>query len=121
MMFCVMIRRPPRSTLFPYTTLFRSDEIQGLAQLQIGKLAMGAVGFQVVDFREHAAQAADMDGLPSEFPLAHQDGQQREDFLRAAQGEGGNQDRAAALEHALDAGAETFDLRLPREAGRELP
>src|SRR5438876_1518156 len=22
-----MIRRPPRSTLFPYTTLFRSDEI----------------------------------------------------------------------------------------------
>src|SRR3989441_12837149 len=24
-----MIRRPPRSTLFPYTTLFRSDEDQG--------------------------------------------------------------------------------------------
>src|SRR2546421_4779380 len=24
-----MIRRPPRSTLFPYTTLFRSDDIQG--------------------------------------------------------------------------------------------
>src|SRR3712207_7605304 len=24
-----MIRRPPRSTLFPYTTLFRSDEQQG--------------------------------------------------------------------------------------------
>src|SRR5690554_153400 len=23
--FCFMIRRPPRSTLFPYTTLFRSD------------------------------------------------------------------------------------------------
>src|SRR2546429_9605804 len=23
-----MIRRPPRSTLFPYTTLFRSNEIQ---------------------------------------------------------------------------------------------
>src|SRR3712207_7907693 len=27
-----MIRRPPRSTLFPYTTLFRSE---GLASLQI--------------------------------------------------------------------------------------
>src|SRR5256885_11494874 len=26
-----MIRRPPRSTLFPYTTLFRSDD-DGLAQ-----------------------------------------------------------------------------------------
>src|SRR5690348_18106313 len=23
-MFCLLIRRPPRSTLFPYTTLFRS-------------------------------------------------------------------------------------------------
>src|SRR5256885_9509107 len=26
-----MIRRPPRSTLFPYTTLFRSHQIQVLA------------------------------------------------------------------------------------------
>src|SRR5258708_23672549 len=25
-----MIRRPPRSTLFPYTTLFRSQEARGL-------------------------------------------------------------------------------------------
>src|SRR5256885_8810381 len=25
-----MIRRPPRSTLFPYTTLFRSDDCQAL-------------------------------------------------------------------------------------------
>src|SRR3712207_8512150 len=28
--FFLMIRRPPRSTLFPYTTLFRSDEKLGL-------------------------------------------------------------------------------------------
>src|SRR5438094_9705365 len=27
--FFLMIRRPPRSTLFPYTTLFRSGGIQG--------------------------------------------------------------------------------------------
>src|SRR5256885_9142741 len=26
-----MIRRPPRSTLFPYTTLFRSDDAAGVA------------------------------------------------------------------------------------------
>src|SRR3712207_8694569 len=26
-----MIRRPPRSTLFPYTTLFRSDPVRGVA------------------------------------------------------------------------------------------
>src|SRR2546426_3685600 len=25
-----MIRRPPRSTLFPYTTLFRSDQAKGI-------------------------------------------------------------------------------------------
>src|SRR3989454_281534 len=28
--FFLMIRRPPRSTLFPYTTLFRSDLLVGL-------------------------------------------------------------------------------------------
>src|SRR6266550_5940830 len=27
--FFLMIRRPPRSTLFPYTTLFRSDVLDG--------------------------------------------------------------------------------------------
>src|SRR5271169_4610964 len=30
--FFLMIRRPPRSTLFPYTTLFRSDRSRGFAQ-----------------------------------------------------------------------------------------
>src|SRR6516225_10918650 len=30
--FFLMIRRPPRSTLFPYTTLFRSDFGAGLAR-----------------------------------------------------------------------------------------
>src|SRR2546422_4624096 len=29
-----MIRRPPRSTLFPYTTLFRSHTCQGCAEPQ---------------------------------------------------------------------------------------
>src|SRR2546426_4314923 len=28
-----MIRRPPRSTLFPYTTLFRSNEIRQAARM----------------------------------------------------------------------------------------
>src|SRR3712207_7194855 len=34
--FFLMIRRPPRSTLFPYTTLFRSRDLgaQGLRQRQ---------------------------------------------------------------------------------------
>src|SRR5260370_10275494 len=30
-----MIRRPPRSTLFPYTTLFRSQEFRGPLELPL--------------------------------------------------------------------------------------
>src|SRR3712207_8424040 len=33
-----MIRRPPRSTLFPYTTLFRSDPNLGVAAVPDGRL-----------------------------------------------------------------------------------
>src|SRR5260370_29237323 len=37
-----MIRRPPRSTLFPYTTLFRSEGVEAdvLAQLDVGSNAL---------------------------------------------------------------------------------
>src|SRR5258705_12394083 len=40
-----MIRRPPRSTLFPYTTLFRSDPRTGEARLRAADeaLARGAL------------------------------------------------------------------------------
>src|SRR3712207_7843965 len=36
-----MIRRPPRSTLFPYTTLFRSARSQRRWPCSIGPLAVG--------------------------------------------------------------------------------
>src|SRR3712207_8482034 len=36
-----MIRRPPRSTLFPYTTLFRSNEASGPAVTQVALAARG--------------------------------------------------------------------------------
>src|SRR2546430_13620296 len=42
-----MIRRPPRSTLFPYTTLFRSDDGQrrvGAAALGVARDRVGAAG-----------------------------------------------------------------------------
>src|SRR2546425_4008425 len=39
-----MIRRPPRSTLFPYTTLFRS---QDGSLVQTGGLGASASGFRV--------------------------------------------------------------------------
>ena len=50
--------------------LFQHDEVQGIAQLEVGILPMGAVRFQVVDFREDAAQAADVNGLRLELAFA---------------------------------------------------
>src|SRR2546425_6986679 len=53
--FFLMIRRPPRSTLFPYTTLFRSltvflpDAIQGL-RCRLRILAAQASGCQLDGF-----------------------------------------------------------------------
>src|SRR2546427_12453478 len=35
-----MIRRPPRSTLFPYTTLFRSYMMTGLVRPDGGRIAL---------------------------------------------------------------------------------
>src|SRR5258708_20306228 len=48
-----MIRRPPRSTLFPYTTLFRSREGSNLA-MESGRLAGQTVVHckEVEDFSE---------------------------------------------------------------------
>src|SRR2546425_13130056 len=39
-----MIRRPPRSTLFPYTTLFRSRELRGKT---MGVVGLGRIGGHV--------------------------------------------------------------------------
>src|SRR3989442_5014835 len=41
--FFLMIRRPPRSTLFPYTTLFRSERVGGQAG-GVGEIAAGRRG-----------------------------------------------------------------------------
>src|SRR4029077_21292528 len=45
--FVLMIRRPPRSTLFPYTTLFRS--IFAGDQLDVAVLALGFAENRVVN------------------------------------------------------------------------
>src|SRR5687768_18357609 len=39
--FVLMLRRPPRSTLFPYTTLFRSEEGSGQRPLAVGSRDRG--------------------------------------------------------------------------------
>src|SRR3712207_8194512 len=51
-----MIRRPPRSTLFPYTTLFRSAPASG--QTAVERLEVGALDFHgcVRSLQQRAAQ-----------------------------------------------------------------
>src|SRR3712207_6854947 len=57
MVFFLMIRRPPRSTLFPYTTLFRSRERPLDRAGVTGRRAFARVRGQPVD----PAQVADRD------------------------------------------------------------
>src|SRR3989442_13848891 len=40
-----MIRRPPRSTLFPYTTLFRSTKFSDETGVTIGSLAFSGLSY----------------------------------------------------------------------------
>src|SRR3712207_7553870 len=62
-----MIRRPPRSTLFPYTTLFRSqDGVAALQDLARGGHRVGVAG-AAVD-RERAQRVEE----PGDEPLAEQ-------------------------------------------------
>src|SRR3989475_10383835 len=55
-----MIRRPPRSTLFPYTTLFRSPQLH-LGQAEAGALHADAVVTGERDL-ETAAEGRAVDG-----------------------------------------------------------
>src|SRR2546427_4037039 len=42
-----MIRRPPRSTLFPYTTLFRSDPLPLLEGIHLGNFSVQACDIEL--------------------------------------------------------------------------
>src|SRR3989454_9245154 len=68
-----MIRRPPRSTLFPYTTLFRSEEAN--AALEGGHAAIfGVVHFAFWKY-EHAMAA--VDGFAGEAEAFSESGKDR--------------------------------------------
>src|SRR3712207_1258714 len=101
-----MIRRPPRATLFPYTTLFRSDQPH---VPYVGKLLLAAIADLDAD---HAVAGAKRQERPA--PVA-----------RAAKVRDHDDDAAAAGDHAcpIDALAERggtglFGVRLGAE-GRE--
>src|SRR5260370_17395946 len=59
-----MIRRPPRSTLFPYTTLFRSEE---------EPLAQGVILGRCQGLGDRADQGGPPGGVPGEQLLAGED------------------------------------------------
>src|SRR5258708_11500936 len=67
-----MIRRPPRSTLFPYTTLFRSD-VEALSRLPIAlpKGADGRVGFVPL------SSVATFETAPGPNQVSREDGKRR--------------------------------------------
>src|SRR2546427_8543265 len=56
-----MIRRPPRSTLFPYTTLFRSR-----LQMALIVALTGAAGF----LASHLLRLAGVDAMLLRYPMA---------------------------------------------------
>src|SRR5256885_3486798 len=57
-----MIRRPPRSTLFPYTTLFRSRPTRAAAEVTREELRAGAADLERV-VREHGPRLVAVVGL----------------------------------------------------------
>src|SRR5688572_31685868 len=71
--FFLMIRRPPRSTLFPYTTLFRSAKLgrtpanvaEALLQLELGGWIRAMPGARYVRVRseEHTSELQSQSNL----------------------------------------------------------
>src|SRR3712207_7766698 len=57
-----MIRRPPRSTLFPYTTLFRSAVQRVVDQQQLHRALLRLVGDRARELRLHRHAVGDRHG-----------------------------------------------------------
>src|SRR2546427_7922158 len=74
MIFFLMIRRPPRSTLFPYTTLFRSRDADAahLRRQGVGQVVAVQVGrgddVELLRSREHLLQRDVRDGVLDHDP-----------------------------------------------------
>src|SRR3712207_597072 len=62
--FCLMIRRPPRSALFPYTTLFRSTITRLISNSTRSRRAASAEGGTGADDCSNDVLAALLTGLP---------------------------------------------------------
>src|SRR5256886_13502583 len=58
-----MIRRPPRSTLFPYTTLFRSPHLNGLPYLDKPIVYFAAAAAAMERSEEHTSELQSQSNL----------------------------------------------------------
>src|SRR5260221_13530113 len=68
--FFLMIRRPPRSTLFPYTTLFRSDAITNIpARDARSKFVDVPGGVRTSDMRQRPLDAGPAVAHPNIKPV----------------------------------------------------
>src|SRR2546430_8260931 len=61
--FFLMIRRPPRSTLFPYTTLFRSTDPGALGSPRPGWVAAGRAADRAPRSEEHTSELQSQSNL----------------------------------------------------------
>src|SRR5258708_29910400 len=70
--FFLMIRRPPRSTLFPYTTLFRSPQVKAEIRkaLAIGRLQKAAQA--LLDENTEVAKSSSKDRKSTRLNSSHQ-------------------------------------------------
>src|SRR2546430_13382639 len=73
-----MIRPPPRSTLFPYTTLFRSQLLEGDAQLEASQVSTEAEVVATAEGHVLVGVAAEVDVGVGELVLVQVGGAQHE-------------------------------------------
>src|SRR5690242_20830171 len=66
--FFFMLRRPPRSTLFPYTTLFRSRRPGDAERAEVD----GVGPFFVVEVKPGVPRGSDQEGAPRHLDVAGQ-------------------------------------------------
>src|SRR5258708_30538838 len=93
-----MIRRPPRSTLFPYTTLFRSVLV---VELDVGEIVALEIGDPVQRLGADDRLAVDADDVAGAVELDRTAGQRLGDAASADPGAGdleAHVDRAAPLD-----------------------
>src|SRR5690606_39865966 len=85
--FILMIRRPPRSTLFPYTTLFRSEQ-DGASRLNVDVSKQGGKVLYYLNHRDVTNSQLSVEeatNLASQFLQEHDYGDRSEEHTSELQ------------------------------------